>query len=57
MTDFYPGDKVFVYFLATEKWEKVNYRGKIGDDMCVVVRDAKQWVIPLYCVKKEEETK
>jgi hypothetical protein len=39
------GDTVLIFWLATERWEPVNYRGRFGD-RAVVVKDGFQLTVP-----------
>ncbi|MFH1984767.1 MAG: hypothetical protein ABIL58_23245 [Pseudomonadota bacterium] len=50
---FSPGDTVYLYWEATGKDEPVNFRGPVGDDQAVVVKDGKQLTVKYSDLKAE----
>lgn len=53
---FSPDDTVYLYWLATEQWEPVNYRGPQDDDKAVVVKDGRQMTVPMADLRAEKPT-
>lgn len=49
------GDTVYMYWLATDKWVPVNYRGPLGSDSAVVVKDGMQFTVKLADLKDKPQ--
>jgi hypothetical protein len=54
---FNVGDTLELYWYATGKWEKVNYRGKIDRNKLVVIKDHRQMVVDLHDIRPVEQQK
>lgn len=52
---FSSGDTVYIYWLATDKWEPVNYRGPLGSDKAVVVKDGMQFTVNVADLRPKPE--
>jgi len=50
------GDTVFIFWLATNKMEPVNYRGKTGNK-AMIVKNQQQMFVPFSDLKLQKESK